>query len=176
MSIKHPIISVTGSSGAGTTSVKDTFQLIFWREKVNAAFVEGDAFHRYDREDMKQRAIDEAAGGNDHFSQNGLRVPKIFHLVDEVYDQFVTRIGTGTLNKIVEQAIRKTQPSLHRGKRIKFYYATQTSSKPPTFVCFSNYPDGIHFSYKRYLINQIREQAGLDKSPLRMIFRKRQGR
>ncbi|MAF48215.1 MAG: phosphoribulokinase [Rhodospirillales bacterium] len=71
MSIKHPIISVTGSSGAGTTSVKDTFQLIFWREKVNAAFVEGDAFHRYDREDMKQRAIDEAAGGNDHFSHFG---------------------------------------------------------------------------------------------------------
>ena len=109
-------------------------------------------------------------------AKTGLRVPKIFHLVDEVYDQFVTRIGTGTLNKIVEQAIRKTQPSLHRGKRIKFYYATQTSSKPPTFVCFSNYPEGIHFSYKRYLINQIREQAGLDKSPLRMIFRKRQGR
>jgi len=109
-------------------------------------------------------------------AKTGLRVPKIFQLVDEVYDQFATRIGTGTLNRIVEQATRKTQPSLHRGNRIKFYYATQTSSKPPTFVCFANFPEGIHFSYKRYLINQIREQAGLDKTPLRMIFRKRQGR
>ena len=109
-------------------------------------------------------------------AKTGLRVSKIFHLVDEVYDQFVTRIGTGTLNRIVEQATGKTQPSLYRGNRIKLYYATQTSSKPPTFVCFANYPEGIHFSYKRYLINQIREQAGLDKTPLRMIFRKRQGR
>jgi GTP-binding protein len=109
-------------------------------------------------------------------AKTGLRVPKIFQLVDEVYDQFATRIGTGTLNRIVEKATRKTQPSLHRGNRIKFYYATQTSSKPPTFVCFANFPEGIHFSYKRYLINQIREQAGLDKTPLRMIFRKRQGR
>jgi len=109
-------------------------------------------------------------------AKTGLRVPKIFHLVDEVYSQFTTRIGTGTLNRIVEQATGKTQPSLYRGNRIKFYYATQTSSKPPTFVCFANFPEGIHFSYKRYLINQIREQAGLDKTPLRMIFRKRQGR
>ncbi|MEE8416409.1 MAG: ribosome biogenesis GTPase Der [Desulfobacterales bacterium] len=109
-------------------------------------------------------------------AKTGLRVPKIFQLVDEVYDQFATRIGTGTLNRIVEKATRKTQPSLHRGNPIKFYYATQTSSKPPTFVCFANFPEGIHFSYKRYLINQIREQAGLDKTPLRMIFRKRQGR
>ena len=107
-------------------------------------------------------------------AKTGLRVPKIFHLVDEVYEQFVTRIGTGALNRIVEQATDKTQPSLYRGNRIKFYYATQTSSKPPTFVCFANYPEGVHFSYKRYLINQIREQAGLDKTPLRMIFRKRQ--
>ena len=108
-------------------------------------------------------------------AKTGLRVSKIFQLVDEVYDQFVTRIGTGPLNKIIEQATGKTQPSLYRGNRIKLYYATQTSSKPPTFVCFANYPEGIHFSYKRYLINQIREQAGLDKTPLRMIFRKRQG-
>ena len=108
-------------------------------------------------------------------AKTGLRVPKIFHLVDEVYDQFAGRIGTGKLNRIVEQATGKTEPSLYRGNRIKFYYAAQISSKPPTFVCFANYPEGIHFSYKRYLINQIREQAGLDKTPLRMIFRKRQG-
>lgn len=107
---------------------------------------------------------------------SGQRVFKVFRLVDEVYSQYVRRISTGQLNKIVELAINKNEPSLHRGKRLKYYYATQVSTKPPTFVCFVNYPDGVHFSYKRYLINQIREQTGLDMTPIRMIFRKREGR
>jgi GTP-binding protein len=106
----------------------------------------------------------------------GQRVFKLFRLVDEVYSQYARRISTGQLNKIVELAIDKNEPSLHHGKRLKYYYATQISTKPPTFVCFVNYPDGVHFSYKRYLINQIREQAGMDMTPIRMIFRKREGR
>jgi phosphoribulokinase len=71
MSIAHPIISVTGSSGAGTTSVKRTFEQIFRRENVAAAFIEGDAFHRYDRVEMKQVMADEAGKGNNHFSHFG---------------------------------------------------------------------------------------------------------
>ena len=71
MSIAHPIISVTGSSGAGTTSVKRTFEQIFRRENVAAAFIEGDAFHRYDRAEMKQVMADEAGKGNNHFSHFG---------------------------------------------------------------------------------------------------------
>jgi GTP-binding protein len=106
----------------------------------------------------------------------GQRVLKIFDLVEEVFSQYSARIGTGPLNKIFEQAIERTEPSLYRGRRIKFLYATQVSTKPPTFVCFVNYPDAVHFSYKRYLINQIREKAGLDKTPVRLIFRKRTGR
>ena len=106
----------------------------------------------------------------------GLRVSKIFKLVDEVYSQYAMRIGTGELNRILKRAIEKNEPSLHKGKRLKFYYATQASAKPPTFVCFVNYPDAVHFSYKRYLINQIRTEAGLDKTPLRIIFRLRTGR
>jgi GTP-binding protein len=106
----------------------------------------------------------------------GQRVTKIFKQVDEVYAQYARRIGTGPLNKIVESALQKNEPSLHRGRRLKYYYATQISAKPPTIVCFVNYPEGVHFSYKRYLINQIREQAGLDKTPIRLIFRKREGR
>ncbi|MGD2029514.1 MAG: ribosome biogenesis GTPase Der [Desulfobacterales bacterium] len=106
----------------------------------------------------------------------GQRVMKIFGLVEEVFSQYSVRIGTGPLNKIFEQAIERTEPSLYRGRRIKFYYATQVSTKPPTFVCFVNYPDAVHFSYKRYLINQIREKAGLDKTPIRIIFRERTGR
>ena len=106
----------------------------------------------------------------------GQRVSKIFKLVDEVFDQYQRRIGTGKLNRIFEQAIEKNEPSLHRGNRIKFYYAAQTSAKPPTIVCFVNYPQAVHFSYKRYLINQVREQAGLDSTPIRIIFRQREGK
>lgn len=68
MSRKHPIISITGSSGAGTTSVKKTFEQIFFREKVNAAYIEGDAFHRYDRAEMRAQMAMEAERGNKHFS------------------------------------------------------------------------------------------------------------
>jgi GTP-binding protein len=106
----------------------------------------------------------------------GQRVTKTFKLVDEVYDQYAKRIATGQLNRIMEKAIEKNEPSLHRGKRIKFYYAAQISTRPPTIVCFVNYPQAVHFSYKRYLLNQLREASGLDKTPIRMIFRQREGR
>jgi GTP-binding protein len=106
----------------------------------------------------------------------GQRVTKTFKLVDEVYDQYAKRIATGQLNRIMEKAIEKNEPSLHRGKRIKFYYAAQISTRPPTIVCFVNYPQAVHFSYKRYLLNRLREASGLDKTPIRMIFRQREGR
>ena len=103
----------------------------------------------------------------------GFRVMKIFKHIDEVYEQFQFRINTGKLNKIFENAIYKNEPSLTRGRRIKFYYFTQVSAKPPTFVCFVNYPDAVHFSYKRYLVNYIRQETGLDKTPIKIYYRKR---
>ncbi|MBW2335729.1 MAG: ribosome biogenesis GTPase Der [Deltaproteobacteria bacterium] len=106
----------------------------------------------------------------------GQRITKTFKLVDEVYSQYVHRIATGQLNRILGKAIEKNAPSMHRGKQIKFYYAAQISTRPPTIVCFVNYPQAIHFSYKRYLINQLREESGLDKTPIWMIFRQREGR
>jgi GTP-binding protein len=106
----------------------------------------------------------------------GIRILKIFSMVEEVYQQYAFRIGTGQLNKIFEQAIQNNEPALFRGRRLKFYYATQVSTGPPSFVCFVNYPDAVHFSYRRYLVNQIREKAGLDKTPIRIIFRKRTGK
>ena len=106
----------------------------------------------------------------------GLRVAKIFKMVDDVFHQYAQRIATGQLNRILETAMEKNPPPLHRGKPIKFFYSTQVTTKPPTFVCFVNHPQAVHFSYKRFLINQIREQAGLDKTPLRILFRPREGR
>jgi GTP-binding protein len=93
-----------------------------------------------------------------------------------VFKQYTLRLGTGQLNRIFEQAIVQNEPSLYRGRRIKFYYATQVTARPPTFVCFVNYPDAVHFSYRRYLMNQIRVNAGLDKTPVRIVFRKRTGK
>ena len=107
---------------------------------------------------------------------SGQRVTKTFKLVDEVYGQYAKRIATGQLNRILEKAIEKNEPSLHRGNRIKFFYAAQISTRPPTIVCFVNYPQAVHFSYKRYLLNQLREASGLDKTPIRMIFRQREGK
>jgi GTP-binding protein len=106
----------------------------------------------------------------------GLRVVKIFKMVDDVYRQYAQRIATGQLNRILETSMAKNPPPLYRGKPIKFYYSTQVTTKPPTFVCFVNYPQAVHFSYKRFLINQIREQAGLDKTPIRILFRQRENR
>ncbi len=106
----------------------------------------------------------------------GQRVQKVFKLAQEVYKQYSTRIGTGRLNKIIGMAVERNEPSLHRGNRIKFFYSTQIASKPPTFVSFVNYPKAVHFSYKRYLMNQIRKETGLNKTPIRIIFRERQRR
>ena len=106
----------------------------------------------------------------------GQRVHKVFEMVDEVYDQYQRRIGTGQLNRIFERALEKNVPSLHHGKRIKFYYAVQVTAKPPTVVCFVNYPHAVHFSYQRYLINQLRQETGLDKTPIRLVLRQRERR
>ncbi len=109
-------------------------------------------------------------------ARTGLRVNKIFGQIETVYQQYCTRVGTGQVNRLFEQAIRRNEPSLHKGKRLKFYYATQVANKPPMFVCFVNYPEAVHFSYKRYLLNQIRTGTGLDRTPLRIVFRQRTGR
>ncbi|MGD9016039.1 MAG: ribosome biogenesis GTPase Der [Desulfobacterales bacterium] len=106
----------------------------------------------------------------------GRRVQRIYALIDDVARQHRLRIATGQLNRLLEAAIQKNEPSLHRGRRLKFYYAAQVTTGPPTFVVFVNYPDAVHFSYQRYLINQIREGTALDKTPIRLIFRQRSGK
>ena len=103
----------------------------------------------------------------------GQRVNRIFELVDKVYEQYTTRISTGQLNRMLEKAVERHAPPYHKGRRLRFYYATQVSTKPPTFVCFVNHPDAVHFSYKRFLINHIREETGLDQTPIRLLFRQR---
>lgn len=106
----------------------------------------------------------------------GQRINKLFPMIDQVFGQYTTRIGTGMINRIIAEATQRTEPPLHKGKRLKFYYTTQVAERPPTFVTFVNYPDAVHFSYQRYLLNRIRAQSGLDLTPLRLYFRQRTGK
>ena len=106
----------------------------------------------------------------------GQRIGRLFSLIDQVYAQYTTRIGTGVINRVINNATQHNEPALHKGHRLKFYYTTQVSMRPPTFVSFVNYPDAVHFSYHRYLLNQIRTETKLDQVPVRLLFRQRSGK
>jgi len=103
----------------------------------------------------------------------GQRVPKIMNLVDRVAEQTRKRIATSLLNKTFGRWVERLAPPVYRNRRIKLNYITQVSTAPPTFVIYANFPEGIHFSYERYLINQIREAFGFEGVPIRLHFRKK---
>lgn len=103
----------------------------------------------------------------------GQRVNKVMELVDEVYAETCRRITTGTLNDIVNEAVSMNEPPSDKGRRLRIYYATQVSIKPPTFVIFVNDSTLVHFSYERYLENYFRKAFGLTGTPLRLYFRNR---
>jgi len=103
----------------------------------------------------------------------GMRVDRIFGLIEDVYAQYSTRVPTPQVNKVLEDAVAAHTPPYAGRSRLKFYYASQTSTKPPTFVVFANRPESVHFSYERYLINTFRNAFGLDKIPVRVILRPR---
>ena len=103
----------------------------------------------------------------------GQRVDKLFGLINFVNEQSAMRISTGTLNGILADATGRVQPPTDKGRRLKIYYMTQTGVRPPTFVCFCNDAKLFHFSYLRYLENQIRSVFSLEGTPIRMIVRER---
>lgn len=106
-------------------------------------------------------------------AQTGQRLDKLFELIKFVDDQNAFRTTTGVLNDILARAIQRVQPPSDKGKRLKIYYMTQICTRPPTFVSFCNQKDLFHFSYQRYIENQIREVFGLEGTPMRMIIRER---
>lgn len=106
-------------------------------------------------------------------AKTGQRIDKLFELIDYTVEQNARRISTGRLNELLSYATARVQPPSDKGKRLKLYYMTQPSVKPPTFVCFCNNKELFHFSYQRYLENQIREGFGLDGTPIRLIIRER---
>ena len=106
-------------------------------------------------------------------AKTGQRVERLFDLIKFVNDQNSMRISTGMLNDLLADATARVQPPTDKGKRLKIYYITQASTKPPTFVCFCNDKELFHFSYQRYLENQIRATFGLEGTPVRMVVRER---
>lgn len=106
-------------------------------------------------------------------AETGQRTGKIIAEVDQVMEQYSKRVPTGELKRVFDQAVEENHAPLDQGRRVKFFFATQVSVKPPTFVIFTNRPEGIYFSYERYLMNRLREAFGFNGTPLRLIFRGR---
>jgi len=104
----------------------------------------------------------------------GQRVAKIMSTVEKVAAEFDRRIPTAALNNILNEAEKSHQPPVFQGKRLKFFYMTQVSTRPPTFVVFVNKAEGVHFSYQRYLSNKFREAFGFEGVPLRIIYKDRE--
>ncbi len=107
-------------------------------------------------------------------AMTGQRIDRLFELINYVDNQNAMRITTGRLNDLLAHATARVQPPSDKGKRLKIYYITQPSTRPPTFVCFVNRADLFHFSYQRYLENQIRETFGMEGTPIRLLVRERE--
>lgn len=106
-------------------------------------------------------------------AKTGQRIDRLYEMIVFVHSQNSMRISTGKLNEVLAIATARVQPPTDKGKRLKIYYMTQASTRPPTFVFFVNKSDLFHFSYQRYLENQIRDIFGLDGTPIRFIVRER---
>jgi len=106
-------------------------------------------------------------------AKTGQRVDKVLDQVDQVMEQARKRISTGSLNKSFGRWTEKLQPPLYKNRRVKLNYITQISTSPPTFLIYTNIPEGIHFSYERYLINQMRKAFSFEGVPIRLHFRKK---
>ena len=106
-------------------------------------------------------------------AKTGQRVERLYELINFVHSQNTMRITTGMLNDLLADATARVQPPTDKGRRLRIYYITQPSTRPPTFVCFCNRADLFHYSYQRYIENQIRTTFGLEGTPIRFIVRER---
>ena len=106
-------------------------------------------------------------------AKTGKRVDKIFEMINNVAEQNAKRISTSLLNQVINESIALVQPPTDKGRRLKIFYGTQATTKPPTFVIFVNSKQLFHFSYQRYIVNQIRKEFGLEGTPIRVIVREK---
>ena len=106
-------------------------------------------------------------------AKTGQRVNKLFEMINSVASQNSLRVSTSVVNEVLNEAISTVQPPSDKGKRLKIFYGTQASTKPPTFVIFTNNKELFHFSYQRYIINCFRNNFGLEGTPVRLIIREK---
>ncbi len=106
-------------------------------------------------------------------AKTGMRIPQLFEKIAYVYEQNKMRVSTGVLNDVLNQAVLRVQPPSDKGRRLKIYYMTQATTQPPTFILFVNDKELAHFSYVRYIENQVRETFGLEGTPLKFIVREK---
>ena len=109
-------------------------------------------------------------------AKTGQRIDRLFELIKFVDEQNAMRISTGKLNDVLAAATARVQPPTAQGRRLKIYYMTQASTRPPTFVTFVNDKELFHYSYQRYIDNQIREVFGLEGTPTRIVIRERESK
>ncbi|MEG0372232.1 MAG: ribosome biogenesis GTPase Der, partial [Clostridium sp.] len=106
-------------------------------------------------------------------AKTGQRVNKLIEVIKFVSEKHSIRIKTGVLNEVISEAVMMKQPPVEKGKPLKIYYVTQVATKPPTFIFFVNYTNIVHFSYQRYLENQLRKHFGLEGTPIRIVYREK---
>ncbi|MGM0417774.1 MAG: ribosome biogenesis GTPase Der [Thermodesulfobacteriota bacterium] len=153
--------------GCGAVFVLNKWDLIEKDQKVAKRFIDDLRYHA---------SFLSYAPAVTVSAKTGKRVHKIFDFIEKVYKEYTTRISTSKVNDIINSAVERNTPPYHQNKRLKFYYSTQVKASPPTFVSFVNYPEAVHFSYKRFLINQLRENTGLENTPVILSLKQRQGR
>jgi GTP-binding protein len=101
------------------------------------------------------------------------RLTKVFDEIDRIVAEREKRVPTAELNRVFERLTARHEPPMYRSKRVKYFYVTQVAVKPPTFVVFVNYPEGVHFSYIRYIENNLRQAFGFHGSPIRIYPKRR---
>jgi len=106
-------------------------------------------------------------------AKTGQRIDKLFEEINKVYEQFTRRIKTGMLNDVLNEAMAKHQPPSDKGRRLKVYYGTQASAEPPCFILFTNSKELFHYSYLRFIENEIRDAFGFEGTPIKFILREK---
>ncbi len=108
--------------------------------------------------------------------KSGYNLNRVFPLLDEIQTQSGRRVGTGELNQLFQEITRRVPPPRHGGRTVKFFYATQAETHPPTFVAFANFPEGVRDSYRRYLVKQLRSGLSIPYAPVRLYLKRRRRR
>lgn len=158
------IVGLAHEAGRGIIIVLNKWDLVADKESAFRQFME-DVQQRFKYADYAP-AITISA-------KTRQRVTKLFEEIDRIMDERQKRVPTAELNRLFERLVARHEPPLYRGKRVKYYYITQGGVRPPTFIAFVNYPKGVHFSYIRYIENNLREAFGFQGTPIRIFLKTR---